>query len=326
MLPALLAELRRLGCDNHLLAVARAESVAETIAMVDEPLYDAMAAGTAWEYGPYEQHQLLATIETTEDFDVVHSHLGWGGWALEGIPAVAARLLHTQHNPVTPDVEWFVGRHPDMRMSAVSAFQAGKLRRCGATRVSVVPNGLDFGTFRATDAGKAGLVFLGRLEREKEPDIAIRVARALGLPLALAGPQVNREFWDAEIAPQLADDVRYVGTVDHDAKQRLLGEAACALMPTRGEEGFGMVAIEAMACGTPVVALANGALPEVVDDGVTGFTAPDEAQLPALVERALSLEPAAVRAAAAERFDVRAAAEGYHALYREIVSSSTPRA
>src|SRR5690606_4403659 len=105
-------------------------------------------------------------------------------------------------------------------------------------------------------------------------------------------------------------------------KVALLGASACALLPFRGEEPFGLVAIEAMACGTPVVALARGALPEIVEPGVTGYLAADEAELPELVAAAAALDRSRVRARAAERFDVARTADRYVELYRRIAGAA----
>jgi glycosyltransferase involved in cell wall biosynthesis len=326
LLPGLFRALREADCENTVLAVRGSAVDAEVIPVVDEPMYEQTASGAAWEYGPFEQHQLLTALRAAPEFDVVHSHVGWSGWWLAGVPGLGERVLHTQHNPVSPDMAWFIARHPELRLTTVSEHQAERLRRAGAKRCHVVRNGLDFDRFPLRGEGKRGLVYLGRVEREKGTDLAVRVARQLRMPLAIAGPMVDHEFFAAEIAPQLDDQVRYVGVVRGADKADLLGGAACAMMPSRDEEGFGLVALEAMACGTPVAALARGALREVVEPGVTGFLAKDEEQLAAAVQAAVALDPATIRARAERRFDVAASAAGYLALYREIAAASAPRA
>jgi glycosyltransferase involved in cell wall biosynthesis len=325
LMPGLFAALGRLGCHNTVLGVAGSSVSAELVAVVQEPMYEQTAAGAAWEYGPYEQDELLRALEMANDFDVVHSHLGWNGWVLSGVAGVGGRVLHTQHNPVSPDMAWFVRRHPDLLLSTVSRYQAAKLWGLGARRCHVVHNGLDFSRFSARIDGKAGLAYLGRIEYAKGTDLAIAVARRLRLPLTIAGPAVDHEYFESAIAPQLDDRIAYLGVVGQAEKARLLGAAACVLMPSRDEEGFGLVALEAMACGTPVVALARGALPEVIEDGVTGLLAEDESGLAELVKRSRSLDPVAVRATAERRFSVSASAAAYLSLYRSIADASTPR-
>lgn len=322
LLPGLIAALEARGCRNTLLASGDSRTAAEPWPVVPRHLCAAMEAGTAWEYAAYEQHQLLLALERATEFDVVHSHAGPGALALSGVPALRGRVLHTLHNPVTPDLEWFAGQHPEVWFATVSEFQARPLRRAEADRCWVVPNGCEVDSFTFDPRGGEGLFFIGRMEWEKGPDLAVAVARALGCPLVLAGPIVDGAFFDRAIRPSLDDRVRYVGTVDHRRKDELFGRAGCVLVPSRWDEPFGLVAIEAMACGTPVVALARGALPEVIEPGLTGFLAPDEDALAPLVQRALALNRAAIRARVAARFDVAIAADAYRRLYERIRDTS----
>jgi glycosyltransferase involved in cell wall biosynthesis len=138
----------------------------------------------------------------------------------------------------------------------------------------------------------------------------------------LAGPIADAELFESTIKPHLGEQIRYLGIVNHEQKNKLFGDASCALLPFRGAEGFGMVSIEAMACGTPVVALANGALPEIVEPGVTGYLTTDESELPSLVLEALKLDRAKVRERVATRFDMAVVARNYLQLYEKIVAAS----
>jgi glycosyltransferase involved in cell wall biosynthesis len=146
----------------------------------------------------------------------------------------------------------------------------------------------------------------------------------LGRPLTLAGPIVDREFYQRYVEPFLGPTVRYLGVVDHDTKNRLMGEAACMLLPFRHAESFGMVSIEAMACGTPVVALANGALPEIIEQGVTGYLAQGKedtetvGSLANLILQAILLNRATVREQSAARFGMERTARLYMQIYQEI--------
>jgi glycosyltransferase involved in cell wall biosynthesis len=134
----------------------------------------------------------------------------------------------------------------------------------------------------------------------------------------LAGPIIENDYFQAEIAPHLNDRIRYIGTVNRDQRNDLLSRAACAVLPFRGAESFGLVTVEAMACGTPVVALANGALPEIVEPGVTGYLTTDERALAGLVRPARALDRATIRQRATARFDLPAVAQQYVSLYQQI--------
>ncbi len=319
-LTGLIAAQERQGCRTALLASGDSRTAARLLPAVPRNLY-AEGAGV-YEYVYYEQHQLRLALEAMKDFDVVHSHVGWSAYVLSGVPGLGGRTLHTHHNPVSAEMGWFVGRHPDTWFSAVSDSQARRLREHGARRCRVVPNAIEVAAFPFRPRGGGDLFFLGRMERDKGPDLAVQVARALGRRLLLAGPMVEDDFFAKTVAPFLDERVRYVGVVDHRQKAELLGAAGCVLMPSRCEEGFGMVSIEAMACGTPVVALADGgALPEIIEPGVTGYVTADEGGLKDLVLRALELDRARVRARVAERFDLSVVASEYANLYREMLAA-----
>ncbi len=321
----LIAALDKLGCRNTLLAAGDSQTPAELIPVIPHSLTAMMKDGLAQEAAYFQEHQLRLALARAADFDLVHSHLTPGVYSLPG------RVLHTQHTPVWSDLQWFMKQHPDLWLSTVSEFQARRLRDGGAQRVFAIHNGIDVASF-TFQRGGAGLAFLGRIELDKGPDLAVRIAQELNLPLTLAGPIpfaegvkgnapiVDREFFDKQIRPHLNDQIRYIGVVNHEQKTKLLGNAAVALLPFRGVEGFGMVSIEAMACGTPVVALASGALPEVVEPGVTGYLTHDENELGRLVLRALQLDRQKIRERVTAKFELSVVAQSYLKLYERIVA------
>jgi glycosyltransferase involved in cell wall biosynthesis len=309
LLAALIPALQRAGADVTLVAAAGSDVPCPVVEAVERGLFSAMEAGDAWDQLPYEQHALRLARERLEDADVVHCHLGPAGFALGDAP-----VLHTLHSLVGPDIAWFAVRHPATWLSTVSEHQAAPLRAAGVPRLRVVPGGVPFDDYRPGPGGE-GLAFLGRIEAAKGPDVAIAAARTLARPLTLAGPVTDRAFFASEIEPALGDGVRYAGVLGHEEKAELLRSSACALVPSRWAEPFGMVAVEAMACGTPVAALPSGALPEVVEEGVTGALGED---LAATVRRCDRLDRCAVRARAEQRFGVDAVAERYLALLAEV--------
>jgi glycosyltransferase involved in cell wall biosynthesis len=316
--PALIEALAGLGCEQTLLASGDSRTKADLVPVCEHNIGELMDAGTAWEIGPYEQHQLTLADELAADFDVIHSHLGWGGFVLSKMPSAAGRVLHTLHNEITPDVIWYVRRHPELRMTVVSRFQHQKLREAGGRHCDVVPNGIVVDRFPFSREHDGTLAFLGRIEPAKGPDLAIEVARSLGRALVLAGVITDERFFAERIEPALGDGIRYAGILDHSGKCALLADAGCTLMPSRWEEPFGLVALESQACGTPVVALRNGGLPEVIEPGVTGFLATREDRLSGLVTDALRLDRDTIRSRVSVRFGIHPVANRYLSLYEEI--------
>ena len=310
LLASLIDAQLRMGCDVSLIATgdSNVPSGVELIAAAPVGLVTQMGRSTAWEYEYYEQEALALAAERGNDVDVVHSHLGPSAFVLPD-------FLHTWHNDVTADLEWFVSRRPETRLTTVSESQAARLRAAGARRCAVVPNGIDLEQFPFRAHAGPGLVFLGRMEADKGPDLAVAAARAAGRPLVLAGPMVDRDFFTERVLPGLGPDVHYAGVLDHSDKVELLGRSSCALVPSRFEEAFGLVAVEAMACGTPAVGLTNGALGEVIDDDVTGYTTAEASSLGDLVLRAEKLDRGAIRQRAEERFSIERAAARYLELY-----------
>src|SRR4051794_12760937 len=319
LLAGLIPALQANGAEVTLIASADSDVPCRVVGAVERGLFAATEAGEAWDHQAYDQHALRLARSLAAEADVVHCHTGPGALGLDLL-----HVLHTVHSLVGPDLGWFLARHPQTWVSTVSEHQAQPLRAAGARRVRVIPNGIPVDAFPAGTGSGGGLVFLGRMEAEKGPDVAIRTAAALGRDLTLAGPVTDPDFFAREIEPVLGDRVRYAGVLGHTEKTALLAEAACALVPSRWPEPFGLVAVEAMACGTPVAASPAGALPEVVEEGVTGAVDADLARALARAER---LDREAVRTRALERFSIDAVAREYLDLYRAIArSDSSPSA
>jgi glycosyltransferase involved in cell wall biosynthesis len=158
------------------------------------------------------------------------------------------------------------------------------------------------------------LLFIGRIEPAKGVDLAVQAARTLGRGLVLAGPIIDRQCFDVDVAPFLGKRIHYVGVVDHARKVDLFARAAAVVMPSRIDEACPMVCIEALACGTPVVGSTRGALPELIEPGLTGYLA-DATVLPERIDAALRLDRMAIRGRAAHRFDINAVAARYLTLY-----------
>ncbi|HEX5740226.1 MAG TPA: glycosyltransferase family 4 protein [Pilimelia sp.] len=253
-----------------------------------------------------------------DGLDVVHDNTSSGPLNAPAYAALGLPTVVTMHGPVEDDLyRYYRALGTDIDLVAISDRQrslAPDLNWAGT-----VHNALTLRTwpYREEKAGYA--LFLGRFHPTKAPHLAVEAAHAAGLPLILAGkcaepPELA--YFHQEVQPRLRLTDSVFGVADATAKRRLLAHARCLLFPIRWEEPFGMVMIEAMACGTPVVALRGGAVAEVVDDGVTGFIVDDPADLPAAIARVGDIDPAACRARVAEHFSAEKLAAGYEAAYR----------
>jgi glycosyltransferase involved in cell wall biosynthesis len=308
----------RLGWECAVVASADSRAGVPVIPAAPRGVGALYAAGEASAYAPFEHAALDAARAAAPGFDVVHCHLGPPAYALSRASGLGARVVHTLHGPADADLVRRAATSPQLRLATPFRRDAARL---GARWL---PHGVALERLAPAGAPGAHLAFVGRLEAAKGPDLAIAAARATGRPLVLAGPVNDPAFYAERIAPLLDGEIQHAGVVTGAAKVRLLAGAACAVVPSRAEEAFGLVAAEAMACGTPVAALARGALAEVVEPGVTGALATDAADLPAAVRTALTLDRARVRARAVERFDIRRTAEAHDRWYREIGSSGEP--
>ena len=275
----------------------------------DEDLWD-------WQFAEY-MHVGHAYAQAG-DFDLVHCHSYHFG--LPFAPFVNTVNVHTHHVEMEPRVIAAYRRLPRLALVAVSEFQARSY--AGRANLELIPHGIDTASFPVGRGEGGYLLFLGRMIEDKGPVQAIEIARALDMPLVLAGPAADD--FDAAIAPRLdGGQITYVGRVDHAERNRLLAGASALLYPLRYPEPFGLVVIEAMACGTPVLGVGIGAVPELVEPGLTGYLASSWEGLGALVPRALALDRERIRARAVERFHYTRMVDRHEALYHRLVEEAS---
>jgi glycosyltransferase involved in cell wall biosynthesis len=256
------------------------------------------------------------------DFDLIHDHTLGGPLLARGrsIPTIV-----TVHGPVSGECgDYYRALGRSVRLVAISASQMS-----GAPDLpwlATVPNAIQVDTFPFQADKDRFALFLGRFHPHKAPHLAIDAARAAGLTIVLAGKcsePIERQYFNREINPRLGPDVLIFGVADAAAKRDLLARATCLLFPICWEEPFGLVMIEAMACGTPVVALRRGAVPEVVIDGVTGIIVNEPAQLPNAIRAARELDPQDCRNHVERNFSPDAMAASYVAAYRRLLKEAT---
>ena len=264
--------------------------------------------------------QLEALRLRLDQFDIVHCHGEFAHAALLGDRR--RHSLTTVHWRVDElDRTLFFAGFPDLPVAAISAAQAAGIP--SANRAGIVHHGIARDRYAFSSRPDAHVAFVGRMTDQKRPDIAIRVARAAGLPIRLGGTidVGNPDYFERRVRPLLGDDATYLGPVDDGRKAELLGSARALLFPIDWPEPFGLVMIEAMACGTPVVAWNRGSVPEIVEEGVTGFVVSSEAEAVAALARIGQLDRAQIRQRFEAHFTAERMAADYLALYRRLLAA-----
>lgn len=266
----------------------------------------------------------LTCYTRASEFEVVNDHSGLlaAGMADTIRPTP---ICHTIHGPLDGEggaVYAEVARlNRELRFISLSMNQRRPLP--DINWLANVPNALDLSSYPCRKEKDDYLLFLGRLSPDKGAARAIRVAEQVGMPLRLAGKmhdQQEREYFTSQIAPHLGDDIQYLGEVSHDEKLELLQGARATLFPIEWEEPFGLVMIESMACGTPVVATRYGAVPEVIDDGVGGLIVEDTDEMVARLDEAFAIPAEQARASAEERFSPPRMVAEYVAAYERLLA------
>jgi glycosyltransferase involved in cell wall biosynthesis len=268
----------------------------------------------------YELHHALACLERAEEFEVVNDHSGPLSAALGA--SSATPVVHTVHGPLNRRAgelyEQIDRVAPNVGLISVSMNQRSPLP--DLNWIANCPNALDLSLYPVHPHRGDYLLFLGRMSPDKGAHRAVEVAEKLGLPLKLAGKMQElreEEFFDAAVRPHLSEEIEYLGEVSHAEKVDLLQNARATLFPIEWAEPFGLVMIESMACGTPVIATRHGAVPEVIDDGRTGVIVDDHTEMPAALERADGIDPMACRSYVEERFSKERMVADYEAAYQE---------
>jgi glycosyltransferase involved in cell wall biosynthesis len=262
--------------------------------------------------------QLETVARRAHEFDVIHSHLDYFGYPL--LRRLRTPSITTLHGRLDlPELPALYNLYGDIPVVSISDSQRRPLPQANfaATVLHGLPQNL-----LAKGPGRGGyLAFLGRISPEKAPDAAIRIAAKAGIPLKIAAKvdRVDEEYFKTVIEPLLSlGDVEFIGEIREDQKEEFLGNAAGLLFPIAWCEPFGLVMIEAMACGTPVIALENGSVPEVLENGVTGFIVHSEQEAIEAVGRIGSLDRDRIRAEFDRRFTAHRMAQNYLNLYARL--------
>ena len=265
-----------------------------------------------------ELRHALTCFERADEFDIVNDHSGPLAAALGA--AVETRVVHTVHGPlVGADGELYetLARvAPSVGLISLSLNQ--RKPQPGLPWVANCHNALDLAAYPVHAERGEYLLFLGRMSADKGCHRAVEVARTAGLPLKIAGKMrepAEQEYFESSVAPYLGDGIEYLGETSHAKKVALLQNARATLFPIEWEEPFGLVMIESMACGTPVIATRWGAVPEVIEQGRSGVIVDDYREMPDALAAADELEPIECRRSVEEHFSAERMVQDYESAY-----------
>ena len=261
-------------------------------------------------------HSSWAIADAVRDCDLIHLQ---SAQALAFSRFAKLPFVLTLHGPHDPNLSEYYSHYLDVQYVAISNHQA---HQESLPRLRTIHHGIDLDLYRVVQKKQQYLSFIGRIAPIKGTHIAIEVAQRTGIPLKIAGEvqPAFREYFEKKIRPHIDGQlVEYVGPADLRAKNELLGNSMAMLFPIQWNEPFGLVMLEAMACGTPVLAMPGGSVPEVVREGVSGHICRSIREITRCL-RTLNIEPAAVRRYVEENFSIEKMVARYVSLYKETIA------
>ena len=255
-------------------------------------------------------------------FDVIHQHTVWSGLVASSL--IDLPVVHTLHGSFTPQMRQLYSQLAD-RLWFVAISEAQRAFMPELRYGGVVYNGIDVGMYPLREEKEDFLLFLGRANPDKGAHLAAEAAAAAGMRLVMAvkiAEASERDYWTREVEPRLPEGTEILGEITLQEKAELLGRAKAVLFPIDWPEPFGLVMTESMACGTPVIATPRGSVPEVIDDGITGFIVPVEdypAEAAKAIARLGEIDPKACRERVERLFSKEAMVAGYDEIFRQAV-------
>ena len=315
-------ELVGKGHEVTLFASAGSKTKARLETMTAAPLRLTMNRAELEEIAPHLHLRMLSEVYgRAEDFDIVHAHTDL--WTLPFLTNASVPTVLTLHGRLDLDVvQRIFPLYPDTPLISISDSQREALDHFPIRWVATCHNGLDLSAYLRTPKRNDGyLAFVGRVTPEKRPDWAVEVARLAGMPIKIAAKidPVDVDYWHDEIEGLMAaDHVEFIGEISEADKPKFFANAAATVFPIDWPEPFGLVMIESLAAGTPVIALRNGAVPEVIDEGTTGFICDS---LQGMADATLDIDGISSEACrrAARRFDGAAMAARYVDAYQRVI-------
>lgn len=314
--------LASLGHEITLFACKGSHCRGKTIEIIDKPMFDILGGldfKTIQGYEFLSYHQLLKQLS---NFDIVHNHMGIHSLAFTPISPIP--FVTTYHSSISPDFPYLAEEFKNSNFVSIS--DAQRKLAPNLNWVATVYNPVDFSLYEA-NYGKENdyLLFLGAITKNKGVHLAAKAAKQLGKKLIIAGRVIydaDKKYFQEEIAPLVDDSqVKFIGEVDDQTKNDLYRNAVAFLFPSQWEEAFGLVMIEALACGTPVIAFNKGAIPEIIGNGVNGFIVETYEEFCDKIKEVGSISRQKCRSSVENRFSPRTIAEQYTNVYSKIIQN-----
>ena len=308
------------GHDVTLFAAEGSRSEADVVSPLPAP--GASAIGDSW----HEAYHSISAYQRADDFDVIHDHTFLGP-ALAQMRDGGPTTVHTLHGPWDEESRAYYGLL-DERIHLVAISETQRSGNADVRYAATIPNGIDVGRYPLNEGERDDfLVYIGRANAEKAPERAVELAHRAGLPLKLVvkhAEPAEQRYWEEQVLPRLSTDDEALDEIGHDEKVELLQRGRAFVFPIRWEEPFGLVMVEALACGMPVLATPCGAANEIVADGLTGFLRPELDELVECIECVGTISPRACRAQVEEHFSAEMMVGRYLDLFDSLLGEGAP--
>ena len=315
-------ELVKRGHNVSLFTTKDSQTLANLEYVTEKAVFEIPGLG---EIAKQRYMHLLASrcYQKSEEFDIIHSHFNLLGCYYS--PLVKTHTVHTIHSPITSDMVSVLEKVKNQNFISISWAQRKQLP--ALNWVANIYHGVDTEKYVYNPEPKDYFLFLGRITEQKGVHLAIEAARAAKVKLIIAGKSYsNEDYWHKQIEPFIDGvNIRYIGEADNNAKIEYLKNAKALIFPTHANEPFGMVMIEAMSCGTPVIGYKTAAVPEVVKDGKTGYLVKDAKGIFKAMEKIEKINRLDCRQRAENFFSVRKMVEGYEKVYQRVIEEEIRR-
>ncbi|EKE25795.1 MAG: hypothetical protein ACD_5C00032G0003 [uncultured bacterium] len=307
--------LTQLGHSVTIFACEGSDVAGKLVAVIDKPMYELVGG---FDFNGIKEYEFLSFFELgrrINDFDIIHNHMGLHPISLA--PLLPIPMITTLHSSLPPDFPSLAKAFHEYPFVSISNSQRKLAPELNY--IATIYHGIDVKSFNESISEKNdGFVFLGTLSENKGIDIAVKTALELGKKLIIAGEvrDSDRGFLNENVFPYIdGKQISFIGEVGHSEKNILLANAEALLLPSRWNEAFGLVIVESLACGTPVVALNNGAVPEILRDGLTGYIADNEKDFIEAAKNVKNISRSSCRKDAEGRFDLLSMANSYVDVY-----------